>query len=66
MQSMETRKALAHVDHELIETRIQNLLEVRSANKLRAMLEHAAEEIATGWLSPIRVRCGARPMWRRR
>ncbi|MCW2282421.1 ketosteroid isomerase-like protein [Rhodoblastus acidophilus] len=45
MRSKDTLNALAEVDRQLIETRMQRLLELRAENNLRAMLEYVAEDI---------------------
>ncbi len=45
MQSLEDLTKIAHVDRELIETRIHRLCDMRSADDLRGILDYAAEDI---------------------
>jgi len=45
LRSKETLSALAQVDRELIKTRVLRLLELRSANNLRDVMDYIAEDI---------------------
>jgi ketosteroid isomerase-like protein len=45
MRSEEALKALARVDRELIESRVELILGLRKANRLREMMDYIAEDI---------------------